>query len=538
MIADLSRSDRKDLEAALNLAEAQSAAEWSPSGTSNPLSSCIDRRAFLRGGAALVGAVAISSSLRAMNIDSRGGAFSGGSKCGRPTIGPYGVPVATIDESTGLRLLKVPPGFRYWSFGWTGDPMDDGVPTPALHDGMAIIRELGRWLVFVRNHEVGAGSAFGTRFYSPAAGGGTSNLVFDRKKGRFISARASMSGNIRNCSGTLTPWGTWITNEETSPTTTTSGGSFGHGYSWEIGVNGVKSTDPIIGLGRFSHEAGAVDPRTGVIYQTEDGPSVSTDTGSGFYRFLANKFGRPERGGKLQMLKVRGKPGFNLQPLGCDGQVFRTEWVTIDDPDPNIAGGEPSVFQQGLNKGGASFRRLEGCWYGDSKIFFVSTDGGPATISGLGEGQVFVYDPRRETLRITFVSEDPKILENPDNIVVAPDGSIFLCEDNSGNINQAPGQPFNNGERLVVLQKNGEIFDFAFNNLDFRPNVAGSLGSYTRPESGATFNTDFRQNEWAGAEFSPDGKWLFANIQTPGITFAIKGPWEWLRRGDDDDDDD
>lgn len=380
MIRDLSRSDRKDLEAALNLAQAQSAADWSPSGTSNPLSSCIDRRAFMRGGAALVGAMAISSSLRAMNFDSHSGSSHHGSSkgngCGRPGIGPYGIPVPRRDEAIfeaegrEIALLRVPPGFKYWSFGWTGDPMDDGIPTPALHDGTAIIRELGRWLVFVRNHEVGApGTPFGNRFYSTGAGGGTTNLVFDRKKGRFVSAKATMSGNIRNCSGTLTPWGTWITNEETSPTTTTEGGSKRHGYSWEIGVNGVKSTEPIIGLGRFSHEAGAVDPRTGVIYQTEDGPSASTDTGSGFYRFLANRFGRPERGGKLQMLKIKGKPGFNLQPLGCDGQVFRTEWVTIDEPDPNIAGGEPSVFQQGLNKGGASFRRLEGCWYGDGKIF-------------------------------------------------------------------------------------------------------------------------------------------------------------------------
>ena len=37
---------------------------------------------------------------------------------------------------------------------------------------------------------------------------------------------------------------------------------------------------------------------------------------------------------------------------------------------------------------------------------------------------------------------------------------------------------------------------------------------------------DYRQNEWAGACYSPDGHWLFVNIQTPGITFAITGPWK------------
>ena len=30
----------------------------------------------------------------------------------------------------------------------------------------------------------------------------------------------------------------------------------------------------------------------------------------------------------------------------------------------------------------------------------------------------------------------------------------------------------------------------------------------------------------SGANFDPSGKWLFVNIQTPGITFAITGPWK------------
>ena len=32
-------------------------------------------------------------------------------------------------------------------------------------------------------------------------------------------------------------------------------------------------------------------------------------------------------------------------------------------------------------------------------------------------------------------------------------------------------------------------------------------------------------SETAGVIFSPDGEWLFLNIQTPGITLAITGPW-------------
>ena len=39
------------------------------------------------------------------------------------------------------------------------------------------------------------------------------------------------------------------------------------------------------------------------------------------------------------------------------------------------------------------------------------------------------------------------------------------------------------------------------------------------------FIGDFRNAEWAGACFSPDGRWLFANVYNPGFSVAITGPW-------------
>ena len=221
------------------------------------------------------------------------------------------------------------------------------------------------------------------------------------------------------------------------------------------------------------------------------------------------------------MLAVRGRPRIDFQEMGCEHRAFPVEWVTIQEPDPDVAHGAPSTFQQGLADGGANFRRLEGCWYGAGSIFFVSTTGGPDIAppdgTGSGEGQLYEYDPRGETLRILYVSPSQSVLENPDNIVVAPDGSIIFCEDNSGGTS-------NEGERLIWLYpKTGKIFTFALNNMDFRP---AGLGNFTR--SGFNYTTNQKQNEWAGAVFSPDGKWLFVNIQTPGVTFAITGPWPWL----------
>jgi secreted PhoX family phosphatase len=33
-------------------------------------------------------------------------------------------------------------------------------------------------------------------------------------------------------------------------------------------------------------------------------------------------------------------------------------------------------------------------------------------------------------------------------------------------------------------------------------------------------------SEFAGSTFSPDGSTLFVNMQRPGFTIAIKGPWQ------------
>jgi secreted PhoX family phosphatase len=442
----------------------------------------MDRRSFLKNAAVTATAAVPFTALIQRTISAQD--HQGGVRRGH-TEG-YGPLFPTPDQTTGLPLVMLPEGFKYLTFGWIGDPMDDGRPTPGAHDGMAAFAAGRGLLRLVRNHEVGPGAAFSTAAYNPAAGGGTTTLEFDSHNGQLLGTRDSISGTIRNCAGGLTPWGTWLTCEET----TIFHAGMPHGYNFEVPADGLGDPTPLRDMGRFSHEAVAVDPATGFVYETEDSGDC------GFYRFVPHTPGQLSDGGELFAMKVKNAMVVNLGGNLQNGLTLDVEWVPIARPD--AAGNIPGnfVWLQGRALGAARFARLEGCWYGnDQKIYVVSTSG------GIGQGQIFEYDPAAETIRLLFQSPGAAVLNAPDNICVSPRGGLVLCEDGGGE------------EFLHGLTVNGEIFPFAKNNVVLNGERNGIVG-------------DFRGSEWAGACYSPDGKWLFANLQSPGITVAITGPWK------------
>jgi len=117
-------------------------------------------------------------------------------------------------------------------------------------------------------------------------------------------------------------------------------------------------------MGRFVHEAIAVDPQTGIVYLTEDLVTC------GFYRFLPTRTRRLGAGGRLQMLAVKNQPQFNTTTQQKEGLSLPVTWVDIPDPDPSDADFDNlSVYRQGLERGGTTFCRLEGCIFGLGKIF-------------------------------------------------------------------------------------------------------------------------------------------------------------------------
>ncbi|MEZ6147414.1 MAG: DUF839 domain-containing protein [Planctomycetaceae bacterium] len=454
----------------------------------------LKRRDFLRLSAATV---AVGTTFDALNARICRGDVTGLKSEG------YGPLRPVADEITGMELLQLPEGFRYLSFGWTGEPMADGMPTPHTHDGMAVTSDKDGKIILTRNHEIAeTGRPLGPPeiTYDAKATGGCTNLLFDSLSEKWIKSWPSIAGTVRNCAGGPTPWGTWLTAEETTlgPGDEYDGKTFDyeqtHGWVFEVQPDGKSDPRPIKGLGRIWHEAVAIDPETGIVYETEDRKEA------GLYRFVPDAPGDLRVGGRLQMLKAVGRA--DLRKGLSVGQKFDVQWVDIDDPERADSPGthdHQGVYRQGVQGGGSTFARLEGAWYGNKRIYVTATSGGDAE-----RGQVWEYNPQEEVLTLKFESPGMDVLDMPDNMCVSPRGGIVLCED--GDI--VP-------QRLHGLTADGRLFTLAANNIDFRNGGA----PYGIPAK------DYRAEEWAGATFSFDGKWLFVNIQTPGVTFAITGPW-------------
>ena len=403
----------------------------------------------------------------------------------------YGPLQPVNDATTGLPLLHLPAGFRYLSFGWTGDPLADGLATPGAHDGMAAFAGASGRTRLVRNHERRSGAAFAEHpLYDTKGGGGTTTIEFDSEAGMVVDSWASLAGTAVNCAGGPTPWGSWLSCEET-----VLGPGRGneyqepHGYIFEVPADGVATAEPYRAMGRFVHEAVSIDPETGIVYETED------QRAAGFYRFLPAKTGKLWAGGRLEMLAVPDRPRADMRTGQGTGLWQRVEWIPIENADPAEIEAD-SVFAQGVSEGGATFARLEGTWYGAGRIYIVSTNGGDARA-----GQIWEYDPAGERLRLVFESPGSHLLDMPDNICVSPRGGLVLCEDGD------------NDNFVRGLTLDGAIFPFAKNSVVLSGEKNGLSG-------------DFRDREFAGATYSPDGRWLFFNIQTPGITLAVTGPWD------------
>lgn len=428
-------------------------------------------------------------------------------------------------KPTRNQLLDLPDGFVAHAFSRTGEKMDDGLWVPGKHDGMAAFPGPKGKTVLIRNHELVVADKivgpFGwnnekinlvdtDKFYdlghkkAPSLGA-TTTLVYDTKTMTLESHFLSLVGTIRNCAGGITPWNTWVTCEETVQKAEFTYEQ-DHGYNFEVPVTtspGLVKAVPLKAMGRFNHEAIAVDNRTGIVYQTEDRDD------SLLYRFLPDEPGHLAKGGRLQALIIRDKdaadtrnwktPIHKIAPWLYEPipmlQKFAVAWVDIE----NVEAPDDDLRKQGVEgKNTAMFARGEGIWFCGKSFYIACTNGGLKK-----KGQIWRYTPspyegtsREEkepgTIELFIEPNDSALMENADNLTVAPWGDLIICED-------GPQDQY-----IVGVTPEGNTYQFARN----------------------ASNT----SELAGSTFSPDGTILFVNIQNPGVTIAITGPWSEIRQ--------
>ena len=389
-------------------------------------------------------------------------------------------------------MLDLPRGFSYRLLSSLGNAMTDGCTVPDKADGMGCFSLGNDEIVLIRNHELvpadDAGGVlakgFGTRD-GAIVPGGTTSIVLDATTLEVKREFRSLAGTIRNCSGGITPWGSWLTCEEAP---TGPGQRFGeglaenHGWVFEVPANATGLIDavPLKAMGRFNHEAACVDPRTGIVYLSEDRDD------SVLYRFVPTTPGRLGDGGLLQAMVVEGLSdtrNWTSDDMAV-GSRHTVRWIDCDDVEsPN-----DDLRSRAAAKGAAVVARGEGIHTGTDEIFVCSTNGGQRKL-----GQILRLVPgtggEPDQIELFFESQSKDQFNYGDNLTVGPNGHLIVCEDQYTEV------------------------------------VDNHLRGITPDGRAYTLGRLRMQTELAGGCFSPDGKWFFVNAYSPTRTLAITGPW-------------
>jgi len=280
-------------------------------------------------------------------------------------------PLQDPDEN-GLRL---PLGFTSRIIARSGMPVvnSDYVWHNAPDGGAVFATGAGGW-IYVSNSET-----------PPQLGGGAGAIRFS-SNGDIFDAYRILADTWQNCAGGGTPWGTWLSCEETE-----------RGQVWECDPFGELDGVARPAMGVFKHEAAAIDEANQHAYLTED-------VGDGrFYRFV---YDAPEdlSAGELQVAEVLGE--------GPEGMI---EWRTVPDPGAEATDTRYQVASSTAFNGG------EGIWVQEGLVYFATK----------GDNRVWTYDTATSMLTILYdaATSSTPILTGVDNLTVTPAGDVVVGED-------------------------------------------------------------------------------------------------------------
>lgn len=474
-------------------------------------------------GIALAGVGAATASPAAASVHSLDDPERGDERGPRP-VGPL------VDDPAGL--LALPRGFSYRVVSQSGvTTMVGGAPSPDRPDGTGAFA-VGSQVHLAQNHELGGGfpitnpvpAVEGTVFDAGLTrAGGVTTIELDRRGDR-VREWVGLSGTIANCAGGVTPWGTWLSCEESDARAGTDFGTNGtaaqdHGWVFEVDPSDEHGQDPrpIRCFGRFPHEAVVIARDRRSVYLTEDAGKPN----GLFYRWSAPRSvrlgkgvlpGLPATAGQLQAMAVRLPGGQLVDDLSrltsADlGRRLQVSWVDVPD---RLASETPTRSQR-YAEPITRAKKLEGAWGDRHGVFFAASfsHGSDTPSGGVDhDGQIWYFDERSSTLVLKAYFPDVKALnqaltleqvkalptdlfDGPDNVHVTPYGGLVIAED---------GEKVNG---LVGWTEQTGVFRLARNDGDFGGD----------------------NSEMAGPTFSPDARTLFANQQEPGHTYAIRGPW-------------
>lgn len=476
----------------------------------------VHRSAITGAGVALAGAVdVLGTAPGALAASPEAAPEDGGRQRHEPALG-YG-PL----RADPAGLLALPAGFSYRIVTRTGSTtLDSGESTPSNHDGTAAFPGERGATLLVNNHEIGGPRTAAPYpvppaeglVYDPAAAGGCTVVEVprhwhERAHGAPVTEWVGIAGTSTNCAGGATPWGTWLTCEETEDRAGSKGMTKDHGYVFEVAPHDRRANldpKPLKALGRYAHEAVVIDPRRGHAYLTEDaaGPNgllYRWTPPQGFRHGRGRLAGLGDTAGALQAFRCFDSGGRFVDDLSRAtriGTVYGVDWVDVPDRDARTT----SVRKQFGADEVTRARKLEGMWWADGGTYIVSSyarEESPVQ----HDGAVWFYDAGRRTLTLKVllgVNTTPDAdgpFDGPDNITVSPYGGLIIAEDGAG------------VQHLFGAADDGRTYPLARNELN--------IGTEQEPE----------YSEFTGVTFSPDGDTLFANIQTPGIMLAITGPW-------------